>query len=100
MKCGVTGRGTTPDNAPIPTRLIESPDTQVGARQRHEFLTCCKSKASAVVTLALYLSRRTPSARADLSSDKERLGSGGPLRAPDWNPLAPRSKMICNRRHT
>jgi hypothetical protein len=29
--------------------------------------------------LALYLSRRAPSARADLSSDKERLGSIRPL---------------------
>ena len=41
-------------------------DTNAAARRQHNDAPCTGRR--------LYLSRRSPSARADLSSDKERLG--------------------------
>src|SRR5579862_4954026 len=48
MKCGVAGRGATPDDAPSSTRLIEIPDTRPAARQQRHSPTPCKKQANAV----------------------------------------------------
>jgi hypothetical protein len=62
-----------PDTAPTPTRLTTIPRHFAAAEKQRHCLTCSTGRRALLRLPALHLSRRAPSARGDLPSDKGRL---------------------------